>query len=252
MKHELARIVRDSIGKNRFLRAITRLPLHERFPEADQETLAILKRARPFSMTTAENLWSSIKVVEYIEAKGLPGHIVEAGVWRGGQAMAMGLMLKRLGSTRPIWLYDTFQGMPAPTEADVNVKGHTASEFFDKLARGDGYSDWVFASRTDVERNLAATGYSHFRLIEGMVEDTLADPRNVPETVAFLRLDTDWYESTRIELETLYPRVSDGGILVIDDYGPWKGARKAVDEYFQGETILLQYVDRGARMVIKH
>ncbi len=244
--------LRRKIGKNSMLRAITRPSLAERFLDADAATLEIIEKVRPFSMTSAENLWTTIKTVEYIEAKGIPGHLIEAGVWRGGQAMAMALTLKRLGSTRPIWLYDTFQGMPEPTASDVNAKGHSASERFGELATGSGYSNWVYASRADVERNLASVGYEHVRLIEGKVEETLAVPDNVPPQVALLRLDTDWYESTKAELEILYPLLSQGGVTVIDDYGSWLGARQAWDEYFSGSPVLMFYVDPGARAMIKY
>jgi hypothetical protein len=87
-------------------------------------------------------------------------------------------------------------------------------------------------------------------LIAGKVEETL--PEHAPESIALLRLDTDWYESTRHELEHLFPRVVAGGVLLLDDYGHWKGSRKAVDEYFaaQGITMLLNRVDYTGRLGI--
>jgi O-methyltransferase len=84
-----------------------------------------------------------------------------------------------------------------------------------------------------------------------MVEDTLPD--QAPERIALLRLDTDWYASTKHELEQLYPRLAEGGVLIVDDYGHYEGARRAVDEYFRaaGEPVLLNRIDFSGRLVIK-
>ena len=85
-------------------------------------------------------------------------------------------------------------------------------------------------------------------IFKGDVLSTLAVPDNLPLKIAVLRLDTDWYESTRMELETLYPRLSVDGVIMIDDYGHWTGARRAVDEYFaRGQRPLLQYTDATGR-----
>jgi hypothetical protein len=89
-------------------------------------------------------------------------------------------------------------------------------------------------------------GRIHFHT--GMVEDTI--PRLAPERIAILRLDTDWYVSTKHELEWLWPRLSSGGVLIIDDYGHFTGARKAVDEFFGGQTFLFR-IDYTGRLVTK-
>jgi predicted O-methyltransferase YrrM len=90
------------------------------------------------------------------------------------------------------------------------------------------------------------------RFVEGDVVQSLKIESNLPESISVLRLDTDWYESTRAELEVLYPRLSPGGVLIIDDYGHWGGAKKAVDEYFRGRPKpLLQYTDYTGRMGVK-
>jgi len=88
----------------------------------------------------------------------------------------------------------------------------------------------------------------HF--IKGRVEETI--PNAAPEQIALLRLDTDWYESTRHELIHLFPRLTHGGVLIIDDYGYWQGARKAVDEYIEENklSILLARIDSTARMAV--
>lgn len=81
-------------------------------------------------------------------------------------------------------------------------------------------------------------------LIEGDVLETLVKTQNIPGKISVLRLDTDWYESTKKELEVLYPKLAVGGVLMIDDYGYWGGAKKAVDEYFADiPRPFLQYTD---------
>ena len=86
-------------------------------------------------------------------------------------------------------------------------------------------------------------------LIEGAVETTLLE--QLPEQVALLRLDTDFYESTRAELEALYPLLAPGGVFILDDYGYWRGAKQAVDEYFAHEAVLFVRVDASARLLVK-
>ena len=92
-----------------------------------------------------------------------------------------------------------------------------------------------------------------FSFIKGDVCETLKSPQNIPEKISVLRLDTDWYESTKAELEELYPKLSNGGVLIIDDYGHWQGARKAVDEYFSSQQYkpLFNVIDRTGRSAIK-
>ena len=89
------------------------------------------------------------------------------------------------------------------------------------------------------------------QLIMGKVEDTLLKKENLPESISVLRLDTDWYESTKIELEVLYPRLVKGGILIVDDYGMWNGSRRAVDEYFKDSNVWLHYIDEDCRLLVK-
>ena len=79
----------------------------------------------------------------------------------------------------------------------------------------------------------------------------LALKKNIPKKISLLRLDTDWYESTKIELEILYPLLQKGGILIIDDYGHWGGSKKAVDEFFLDKYVWMHYIDYACRLIIK-
>lgn len=226
----------------------------ERLPiEAAPADAALIASLRPYTMTSAERLWSLITAVTYVVDEQLPGDFAECGVWRGGSIMAMAQQLMRLGVTdRRIWLYDTFAGMTAPTMEDVvAVTGESAAHMMSTTEIGDGNNVWAQASRADVEANLASTGYptENFVLVEGDVAQTLR--QSVPSEVSLLRLDTDWYESTKIGLEVLYPRLVVGGVCILDDYGHWEGARKAVDEYFAGHRPFMHPIDYSGRVFVK-
>lgn len=197
-----------------------RLPIEA--TDADREIIALV---RPYTMTSAERVWSLLQAVRYVTDESVPGDFVECGVWRGGSVMAMARQLGILGvQDRRVWLYDTFEGMTPPTDKDVEAaSGVTASELLAATEVGDGNNVWCVASQDDVEQNLRLTGYpmDRFRFVRGDVAETLKS--DVPDQVAILRLDTDWYESTRVGLEVLYPRLVPGGVCIFDDYGHWQG-----------------------------
>jgi O-methyltransferase len=219
------------------------------FDEADKE---LYRRVDSYTMTTPPRVYALVRAVEYVVTRGVAGAIVECGVWRGGSMMAAALTLLRLGVTdRELYLYDTFAGMPPPEEADTTRSGVRAA---DLLAQEDEDSHiWAIASLADVRAAVLSVGYPEERIhfVEGLVEETL--PAAAPKEIALLRLDTDWYRSTKHELEQLYPRLAPGGVLILDDYGHWQGARRAVDEYFaeNGITVLLNRVDGTARIGVK-
>jgi hypothetical protein len=219
------------------------------FEKADKE---LYRRVGPYTMTTPPRVYALVRAVEYVVAARVPGAIVECGVWRGGSMMAAALTLLRLGVTdRELFLYDTFAGMPPPSDADTTRSGERAT---DLLAQGDEDSHIrAVASLEDVREAVLSVGYPKERIhfVEGLVENTL--PADAPEEIAFLRLDTDWYSSTKHELVHLYPRLTPGGVLILDDYGHWQGARRAVDEYLaeNGMTVLLNRIDGTARIAVK-
>ena len=224
-------------------------------PDFDDLTRGIFRAVSPFTMTSPERVHELVNAVRYVVGRGIDGDFVECGVWRGGSAMAMALTLMELGrSDRDLHLYDTFEGMSAPTAADISIDGKPAdTKFRDRQLSVDS-SDWCRSPIDEVQANLATTGYPAERLhfIKGKVEDTIPDAMPAGP-IGILRLDTDWYESTRHELEHLYPQLVQGGVLIIDDYGHWEGARKAVDEYLAalGLTLFLGRVDSTARIAIK-
>ena len=206
-----------------------------------------------FTMTGVERVVSLLDATRYVADNKIAGDIVECGVWRGGSMMAVAVMLKQLGDTdRNLYLYDTFEGMTPPTDKDAQFDGRPADELFDEVIRESGA--WCDADIREVSENLSKTGYpaSRIKLVDGKVEETI--PSIIPDEIALLRLDTDWYESTLHELEHLYPRLVSGGVLIIDDYGHWQGAKAATDEYFSrmpDRKPFLHRIDYTGRLVIK-
>ncbi len=221
--------------------------------DMDAEFFPLYKTCKPYSMTSLPRMYALYKAMEYISRYSLPGDIVECGVWKGGSCMLCASELLRRGEmNRQIYLYDTFKGMAAPTDKDVAFEGKAMQDKWQDLQKS-AHNDWCYSSLEDVKRAVFSVGYpkERFTFVEGKVEDTI--PGAIPEQIAILRLDTDWYESTKHELTHLFPRLVKNGVLIIDDYGHWKGARGAVDEYFQQQSIpmLLHRVDYTGRVGIK-
>jgi O-methyltransferase len=219
---------------------------------------SIVEHSLPFTMTGVARLQALVEAVRYCERRRLEGAFAECGVWRGGSVLAMILTLQDAGARpRDLFLFDTFEGMTAPSDSDVSPVDPPALETW-REARLGGKRAWselfdpaVF-NEESVRKLLFETGYPqpHMHFIRGPVEETL--PSAAPEQIALLRLDTDWYESTRHELEHLYPRLVPGGVLIIDDYGHWQGCRRAVDEYFaERPPLLLHRIDYTARIAVK-
>jgi hypothetical protein len=251
---KLKRLVKSTINSlgieiTAVSREYTPPPVREFPRDLTEAEIDIVRRVRDFTMTTLDRIVSAMQATEYVVRHEIPGDIVECGVWRGGSMMAIALTLVRLNRADiPLYLFDTFEGMSEPTTTD----GHAALEGWERhqtLTR----NEWCYAALADVQRNLESTGYDRNLLfyIKGKVEDSL--PRSAPEQISLLRLDTDWYESTRHELEHLFPRLTPGGVLIVDDYGHWEGCRRAVDEYFRNNKIkiYLNRVDFSGRVGIK-
>lgn len=213
----------------------------------------IYNTVQPYTMTSPERVNALVRSVEYLERSQIPGDIVECGVWRGGSMMAVAKTLLRLEATpRNLLLFDTFEGMPPPDELDVDLEGRSASAIMDEQEPESSHV-WAVAQFREVKQNMEETRYptEHVTYIKGKVEETL--PKHAPDQIALLRLDTDWYASTRHELIHLYPRLVPGGIVIIDDYGHWEGARKAVDEYIEDNNLplFLCRIDYSGRLAVK-
>ncbi|MCO6499701.1 MAG: class I SAM-dependent methyltransferase [Vicingus serpentipes] len=214
----------------------------------DTTFIEFYNKCKAYSTCSIEPMYNLYKSVEYIVKNNISGDLVECGIFKGGSAMMMCYSLIHFGDTkRKVYLYDTFEGMSAPIVLDVDISGETAESL---LAEGLAI---CYSSIEEVKENIEKTNYpkDYVFFIKGKVEDTL--PEIIPDKISLLRLDTDWYESTYHELINLYPILEQKGVLIIDDYGHWKGARKAVDKYFKENKIfmLLNRIDYTVRSGIK-
>lgn len=196
-----------------------------------------------------EAAWALYRSIEYIVRNRIPGDIVECGVWSGGSMLLAALALKHFGdTTRRIYFYDTFAGMPKPDEIDRRWDGVAVLPTWEHHQK-NGHR-WGYGGTQDHVRHVVSlSGYplEHFVFLEGMVEDTL------PATISLLRLDTDFYSSTYHELVHLYPLLSVGGILIIDDYGAFQGAKIATDQFIEERKLplFLSRVDVAVRLAVK-
>ena len=219
----------------------------------EPEFRALYEQCREYTMTSWERLYALYKSVQYLVENKIPGDIVECGVWRGGSMKLSAHVLLALGVTdRNLFLYDTFEGMTEPDpEVDVDASGNkAANDWLEVQRRG---VKWSYAPLEEVRDVIAGSGYPMDKVVfvKGPVEDTI--PATVPDRISLLRLDTDWYSSTKHEIEHLYPRLSTHGVLLLDDYGHYQGARRAIDEYFDraGKRPFLTRIDYSCRAAIK-
>ncbi len=207
----------------------------------------LIKNFSKYTMTSDMKIFSLIKAFEYINEFNIEGDFVECGVYTGGNIMILKKLIEQNNLKRNIYAYDTFEGMTSPTSYDIKIDGTVASKKFLKT------DNWSSCSLEKVKKNFAEMNLNlnNIKFVKGKVENTLKISDNLPKKISILRLDTDFYESTKTELEYLYPLVVDGGILIIDDYGSWLGSKKATDEYFSKKINFMHFVDHSARMIIK-
>ena len=223
---------------------------HADFSANDWEIINFVK---PYTMTSVERLKSLIDAVSYITGNRIEGDFVECGTWKGGSVMCMQKKLIELNQTdRNFWVFDTFEGMPEPDSVDKNFKQTSAQKLLSEEEKEKSLT-WAYSNYEETTSNILSSGYpaENINFIKGLVEDTI--PQTPIDKIAILRLDTDWYSSTKFELEHLYPKLVKGGILIIDDYGHWEGCKKAVDEYFTNNNIriFMMRIDYTGRLIIK-
>jgi O-methyltransferase len=229
-----------------------RVPLADR-ADLDDIEKHVLREVNGYTLTSEARILALVRAVRYIARSAVPGALVECGVWRGGSMLAAALALRAEGDTaRDLFLFDTFDGMSEPTEADRDLAGKSARELLDSTPKSSEV--WCYADLADVTRTMAKANYPANRIhfVKGKVEATI--PHADVGAIALLRLDTDWYESTAHEFKHLYAKLAVGGVLVIDDYGHWQGARKATDEFLSQQStapILLNTIDYTGRIAVK-
>ena len=217
---------------------------------ADPDFTELFRDLASVTLTSPQLAYALRSAVLYLSRSAVVGDIVECGVWRGGSMSLAATTLMQAGDhERQLWLYDTFDWRWEPEGQD---DGFLAAGAF---AEGPPAATAIASgtSKAEVLDLLTRTGYpaEQLHLVQGLVQDTI--PAQAPDCIALLRLDTDYYDSTRHELEHLYPRLTRGGVLIVDDYGKLSGATKAVDEYFAAleHPPLLQRIDVQGRMAVK-
>ena len=242
--------VKNVLSKNGYIKVNS----HKNLCDMDKKFIDIYSECKDYTLTSIERMYALFEAVNYILKHDIPGDFVECGVWKGGSVMLIAkMLLEHSVDSRKIYLYDTFEGMVQPTDKDINHANITAKEKWDDKKTGSNSSAWCFSPIDEVKNNVFGTGYheNNFVFVKGMVEDTI--PITMPETISLLRLDTDFYESTYHELTYLYPLLIQGGILIIDDYGHWRGSREATDQYINenGLKLYLNRVDYAGRVALK-
>ena len=204
------------------------------------EFSVLYRKVRSHTMCSNARLRSLYRGIRHVLQNDIQGDVVECGCARGGSAALMALIMRQLGARRALWLFDTFQGLPAPTCNDPDYE-------IANLFTGDCYGS--MESVTALFENLGVASDVHF--IKGLFQETL--PRTPVSQIALLHIDGDWYDSVKSCLDNLYDRVMPGGIIQFDDYGYWRGARKAVDEFLEQRGIsgCLKRLDYSGRYLLK-
>jgi O-methyltransferase len=176
-----------------------------------------LRLARQYSLLSNFHLLYMDELCRRVGEEGVPGDLVECGVYRGGSAGILGLAAMR-SPDRHLWLFDAFAGMPEPSERDDAGAHEIASGFV--------------GSEADTRRVLERVGVppERYTLVVGWLEHTLPKLEK-PEAIAMLHIDTDFHDPVKLALEQFYPHVSPGGYVVLNDYGAFEGCRIATDEF---------------------
>lgn len=223
----------------RFLRK-RNLSLVKRFPYRDELRQQGLDWPMfGYSMIGRKRLDNIQRCVERVIADEVPGDLMETGVWRGGATMLMRAVLKRHNVIdRVVWCADSFEGLPVPNATDKAIAQNV--DFSDR--------EYLAVSKEQVAANFERLGLldAQVKFLKGWFKDTL--PTAPIERLAILRLDGDLYESTLDALTHMYPKLSPGGFVLIDDYNSWAGCKQAVTEYREknGIDAKIEIVDAHA------
>ena len=222
--------------------------------EISKEELNLIKQIQPYTMSSAPNHWAIIQSLKHIKKNQIEGELVECGVYKGGNLILFKKIIDQIELNKKIFAYDTFEGMPEPGQFDSDFKNVDANKKFENYKKNN--AGWCYSDLNEVKKNIFKFNIEiekNFSFIKGKVENTLMTEENLPKKISLLRLDTDFYESTKIELDILFPKLQPGGILIIDDYGHWNVSKKAVDEYFdlKNKFHWFHRIDYASRLFIK-
>ena len=208
------------------------------------------------TMVSDENIEFLISAIRYVKKNKIKGYYVETGIWKGGLSILSYLTFTNKNKNKmKFFLFDTFEGMPKPSKYDKKLN-KDLSQVFDKWEKKIKTSEgWNLSPINEVQKNIiklcGKKSLNDFNFIKGKVENTLKIKKNLPKKICLLRLDTDFYNSTKAELDYLFNKVSKGGIIIFDDYSNWLGAKKAIDDFLKNKKYLLCKIDNNSRFIIK-
>ena len=218
--------------------------------EMNKNEKKIILKSSNFINASIPNQWAIIQSLQHIKKNKVQGDIVETGVFHGGGLILINEILKYIKLKKKIWGYDTFLGVPNQNFKYDKFVGKKKKIKIEDLQIENKN---IYPNIHKVEKNLKNNGFKKVpKLIIGDTRKSLKIKKNIPKKISFLRLDTDFYESTLQELKTFFPLLSKNGIIMIDDYGHHLGCKKAVDEYFKNKNIWMHRIDYTARLIIKN
>ncbi len=199
----------------------------------------LMKVIPRYTMVSVTRLSKLYQLVQEANAQGIPGDLVECGVWNGGSSAVMARASQDAVHPvrRRLWLFDSFQGLPPPGDKDGRLE---QDSYFQGWNKGDTGKVREVMDRLGIPTE-------DLSIVPGWFQDTLDAPGL--DRIALLHVDADWYDSVKLVLDKLYDRVAPGGFIVLDDYGLWKGCRKALDDFLRErrlEGIPLTHVGRRA------
>ncbi len=218
--------------------------------EINKKIEKIISKSSKLINASLPNQWGIIQSLQHIKKNKVTGDIVETGVFHGGGLVLINETLKYLKLKKNIWGYDTFEGVP---NQDFKYDKLLGKKIKIKIKNQQNENKNLYPDLCKVKKYLKNNGFKRIpKLVKGDTRKTLKIKKNIPKKIAFLRLDTDFYESTLNELKTFFPLISKNGVLMIDDYGHHLGCKKAVDEYFKNKNIWMHRIDYTARLIIKN
>ena len=222
-------------------------------PSIDIEQKKIISKASKYSMTGKIRQHALINLLNYIFKKKVKGDLVECCTWLGGNLIIFDMLKKKYKSKKSIFGYDTFYGMPKPIYKDKDNQGKDFSNTYEDINKRYYSSKRFNLMKVKQILKKNKVDLKKTKLIPGRIEQTLKIKKNQPKQISLIRLDTDWYQSTKSSLDKLFPLLSKGGILIIDDYGWNAGCKNATDEYFkkQKDKISFFRIDHEAVFLIK-
>ena len=211
--------------------------------ETNKKIIKLINISSKFSMTGHQRMYLLSQAILNAKNNKLEGDFVECGVWRGGNILLYKLLNDFYKLNKKIFAYDTFEGKTSPEDVDIDYRGKSAHKHLLENKKSENLPNiHCFSTIDSVKKNiLKYSNLKNINFIAGPVEKTLLLEKNLPKKISVLRLDTDFYVSTKIELEILYPRLIHGGVLIIDDYGHWQGCQQAVDEYFSKDFVTSRF-----------